>query len=98
MQKYCIRLHVMDEPIMSPADSNASDRSAPGPASIVDAAICTRKSIRAFLPDPVPRETIVEILRVASRAPSGTNTQPWKVHVLTGDAKERLSRAVLEIH
>ena len=60
----------------------------------VDEAITSRRSIRAFLPTPVPRETIEEILRVASRAPSGTNTQPWKVHVLTGGAKERLSAAI----
>lgn len=57
----------------------------------VDEAITSRRSIRAYLPTPVPRETIEEILRVASRAPSGTNTQPWKVHVLTGAAKQRLS-------
>ncbi len=60
----------------------------------VDEAITSRRSIRAFLPTPVPRETIEDILRVASRAPSGTNTQPWKVHVLTGGAKERLSAAI----
>jgi nitroreductase len=61
----------------------------------VDAAITTRRSVRAFLPTPVPRETIVEILDVAARAPSGTNTQPWKVHVLTGTAKERLTHDIL---
>jgi nitroreductase len=61
----------------------------------VDAAITSRRSIRAFLPTPVPRATIEDILSVASRAPSGTNTQPWKVHVLTGAARDRLSRAVL---
>jgi nitroreductase len=61
----------------------------------VDAAITSRRSVRAFLPTPVPRETVVEILDVASRAPSGTNTQPWKVHVLTGAAKERLTRDIL---
>jgi nitroreductase len=61
----------------------------------VDAAITSRKSIRAFLPTPVPRETIEEILRVAARAPSGTNTQPWNVHVLTGEAKDGLSRKIL---
>lgn len=60
----------------------------------VDEAITSRRSIRAYLPTPVPRETIEAILRVASRAPSGTNTQPWKVHVLTGAAKERLSGAI----
>lgn len=60
-----------------------------------DAAITSRKSIRAFLPTPVPRETIEEILRVASRAPSGTNTQPWNVWVLTGESKAELSRKIL---
>lgn len=61
----------------------------------VDAAITSRRSLRAFLPTPVPRETIMDILRVASRAPSGTNTQPWKVHVLTGAAKAELTRRIL---
>lgn len=66
----------------------------PEDTAAVEAAITSRRSIRAFLPTPVPRETVERILDVASRAPSGTNTQPWKVHVLTGAAKERLSRAV----
>jgi LAO/AO transport system ATPase len=60
----------------------------------VDRAITTRRSVRAFLPRPVPRATVERILAVASRAPSGTNTQPWKVYVLAGKAKERLTRAV----
>lgn len=60
----------------------------------VDEAIVSRRSVRAFLPDPVPRETIEEILRVASRAPSGTNIQPWKVYVLTGASLRALSDAV----
>jgi nitroreductase len=61
----------------------------------VDAAITSRRSIRAFLPTPVAREDVEAILEVAARAPSGTNTQPWKVHVLTGAAKERLSERIL---
>jgi nitroreductase len=61
----------------------------------VDAAITTRRSIRAFLPTPVAREDVGAILEVAARAPSGTNTQPWRVHVLTGAAKERLSDRIL---
>lgn len=65
---------------------------------IVDAAITSRHSIRAFLPTPVAREDIEAILEVAARAPSGTNTQPWKVHVLTGAARERLSDAILNVH
>ncbi len=54
----------------------------------------SRRSIRAFLPDPVPRVDIERILTAASRAPSGTNTQPWHVHVLTGAARDRLVAAV----
>ena len=65
---------------------------------IVDAAITSRHSIRAFLPDPVAREDIERILAVAARAPSGTNTQPWKVYVVTGDSKQRLSAAILQAH
>ena len=64
----------------------------------VDDAITSRRSIRAFLPEPVPRETVEAILRVAARAPSGTNTQPWKVHVLTGAARERLCARILAAH
>ena len=64
----------------------------------VDAAITSRHSIRAFLPDSVAREDIERILEVAARAPSGTNTQPWKVYVLTGDAKRRLSDAIVTAH
>ena len=60
----------------------------------VDDAITSRHSIRAYLSTPVPRASIQDILRVAARAPSGTNTQPWKVHVLTGAAKQRLSTAI----
>ena len=74
---------------------SAGDRSAAGPASVVDAAITSRRSIRAFLPEPVPRSVVEDILRVASRAPSGTNTQPWKVHVLTGAAMRGLSDEIL---
>ncbi|MEM7776428.1 MAG: nitroreductase [Pseudomonadota bacterium] len=57
-------------------------------------AVGERKSVRAFRPDPVPEGTVREILKIASRAPSGTNTQPWRVTVVTGDAKLRLSAAV----
>ena len=70
--------------------------SAPTPeqTALVDAAITTRQSLRAFLPTEVPRETIEAILGVAARAPSGTNTQPWKVYVLAGEAKTGLSRKI----
>ena len=63
---------------------------------IVDEVIRGRRSVRAFLSTPVPRETLLEILDVAARAPSGTNTQPWKVTVITGSKKEDLSRDLIE--
>lgn len=55
-------------------------------AAIVDEAIVSRRSIRAFLPTSVPKAEIEAILNVAARAPSGTNMQPWKAIVLTGKA------------
>lgn len=64
----------------------------------VDDAITSRRSIRAFLPTPVAEDDIRAILNVAARAPSGTNTQPWKVHVLTGGAKSGLSEAILAVY
>jgi nitroreductase len=64
----------------------------------VDAAITSRRSIRAFLDKPVEQADIARILEVAARAPSGTNTQPWKVYVLTGQARVELSNAILAIH
>lgn len=54
----------------------------------------SRRSLRAFLPEPVPRATIERIITAAARAPSGTNTQPWHVHVLTGAARDRIVEKV----
>jgi len=70
----------------------------PTTTAAVDAAITTRRSVRAFLPTPVPRQTIEDVLAVASRAPSGVNTQPWKVTVLTGQAKASLTNRILAAH
>jgi nitroreductase len=61
----------------------------------VDEAIRSRKSVRAFLSTEIPRATIEELLTTASRSASGTNIQPWQVHVLTGEAKQRLSMRIL---
>ncbi len=64
-------------------------------ALTVAEALLSRRSVRAFLPTPVPRETVERILALASRAPSGTNMQPWAVHVVAGAAKEALCAEVL---
>jgi nitroreductase len=67
----------------------------PSDTAATEAAITSRRSVRAFLPTPVPRQTIERILAVASRAPPGTNTQPWNVYVLTGEALQSLSRRLV---
>lgn len=74
-----------------PADSPTALMSA-------DEAITTRRSIRAFLPKDVPRHLIEEILSVASRAPSGSNIQPWRVYVVQGSAKDKLVQALSEVY
>ena len=61
----------------------------------VDEAISTRRSVRAFLPDPVDDETIKDLLRLASRAPSGTNMQPWKAYVTRGAVKDQIADSIL---
>lgn len=58
-------------------------------------ALRARKSVRAFRSDPVPRDVVEAILEDAARAPSGTNIQPWKVHVVMGAARDRLVAEVL---
>ena len=57
-----------------------------------------RHSIRAFKPDPVPRETIERILNVAIQAPSAINLQPWEFHVVVGEERERLSRRLVKAY
>jgi nitroreductase len=61
----------------------------------VDDAIISRHSIRAYLPKPVGDEIVSDILDVARRAPSGTNMQPWRVHVLTGEKRRVVCERVV---
>jgi len=49
-----------------------------------------RRSIRGYKPEPVPRELLDEIIDVAAQSPSSMNTQPWNVHVVTGDVLDRI--------
>ena len=64
----------------------------------VDQAITSRRSVRGFTRRPVRPEVVREVLAVASRAPSMTNTQPWRVHVLTSGARDRLSDEIRAAH
>ena len=57
-----------------------------------------RKTVRAFKPDPIPKEKIEEILKLAIHAPSAINLQPWEFIVVTGEEKERLSRRLIKAY
>lgn len=61
-------------------------------------ALATRRSVRGFRPDPVPRATLEHILAIAARAPSGSNIQPWRVRVTVAEEKARLSAALRAAH
>lgn len=65
-------------------------------ADSIDEAIVSRRSVRAFLPDSVDMRMVADILELASRAPSGTNMQPWRTYVVTGKIKDQIGRAILE--
>lgn len=67
-------------------------------ASTVEEAIDSRRSIRAFTAQAVAGETLRELLQLSSRAPSGTNTQPWKVYVLQGASRDGLVEKVCAAH
>lgn len=67
-------------------------------AAAVDAAITSRMSVRAFTSEPVEKSVITHLLEVASRSPSGTNTQPWKVYVLQGASRDSLVEQVCTAH
>ena len=59
-------------------------------APLVDEVIESRRAIRRFLPQSVPVSAVHDILEVARHAPSASNIQPWRCHVLTGAARDRL--------
>ena len=61
-------------------------------------AIDARKSIRAFKPEPVPKDVLMEILRKGTRAPSSVNSQPWEFFIVQGEPLKALKRASLEEH
>ena len=67
-------------------------------AALLDTVIGSRKSVRAFQLDPVPKQHLVEILDAARAAPSNFNSQPWRVYVLTGEAKRALGDTLLQAH
>ena len=67
-------------------------------AHSVDLAMASRFSARAYTEQSVDRAVLADILQAASRAPSGTNTQPWKVYVLQGQSRDALVQKVCAAH
>jgi nitroreductase len=65
-------------------------------AAAVDHAINSRQSVRAFLPTPVDRGTVERLLRLAARSASGSNIQPWRIRVIAGETKEKLTEAIFD--
>ncbi len=67
------------------------------PATItLEEAITGRRSVRGFLPTPVPREVLEQVFEWAQRAPSNCNIQPWKVFVASGAARDRIRATLME--
>ncbi|MGB5702045.1 MAG: nitroreductase [Polyangiales bacterium] len=62
----------------------------------LDETIAERRSVRGFLPEPVPRVVLEEVLALAQRAPSNCNVQPWRVYIASGDTLRRLRGALVE--
>jgi nitroreductase len=60
--------------------------------------IKSRRSVRGFLDRPVEPELVRALLEAARTAPSGSNMQPWHVHVVSGKARERLAAALCQAH
>ncbi len=81
-----------------PGPGRTAGKTAEEGIAAVEAAITSRRSIRAFLPTPVPRTLVERLLDVAARAPSDTNMQPWRAYVLTGTPMRRLSEALVAEH
>jgi nitroreductase len=62
----------------------------------LDQTIRERRSVRGFLPKPVPRDVLEEVLALAQHAPSNCNVQPWRVYIASGNTLEKLREALLQ--
>ena len=75
-----------------------ASRKAEAAVNILDAVICSRRAVRAFKSEPVPKRLLMEIIDAARAAPSNFNSQPWRVYLLTGKAKDALGEAITPAH
>ena len=66
------------------------------PTHVFHDVIRNRRSIRSFLPNPVPEEIICSVAKDARHTPSNSNIQPWVIHIVSGATRDALSKAMLE--
>lgn len=79
-------------------DAHAGDWALPGAAAeCLEAIVRARRSVRGFLPRPVAEETLRAAFQVAQAAPSNCNVQPWRVYVASGDSRDRIRAALLQV-
>lgn len=83
---------------MSSAPARLQTTMEPDAATTIEEALLSRRSVRAYLPTPVRRAEVERLLALAARSASNSNCQPWQVHVLTGQAKRKLTAALLHAH
>jgi nitroreductase len=62
----------------------------------VERVLTNRRSCRGYLPDEVPRDVIEQVLAAAQHTASWCNTQPWQLHIVSGEARDALSKAAVE--
>lgn len=83
----------IDQPIIDSVNIENPDAEI---AAVFDRLARSRRSIRGFLPQSVPREVLDQVFATAASAPSNCNSQPWQSHVVSGEMRDRLSRIFLE--
>lgn len=83
---------------MNSATARLSSTIEPDVVATIEDALLSRRSVRAYLPTPIRRAEVERLLTLAARSASNSNCQPWQVHVLTGQAKRRLTAALLHAH
>lgn len=65
-----------------------------GSAEAFKSVLRSRRSVRGYLPQPVPQEIMEQVVEMAASAPSNCNTQPWKVYVVSGEVRAQLAKDI----
>lgn len=66
----------------------------PNDAAVFGQIVTARHATRAFLAEPLPRDTVERLAALACQAPSNCNTQPWRIAIASGACRDRLAFAI----